>query len=195
MKINRINKFKNKLLTLKLIKTRTYKNLNFFNSIKIKNIGFKLKKALYVIYKYHINNKQIVFVGTPLKLNKKLKYLLKNAQHVIIPESLWINGSIRNRLLNNSNNAIYKILLKLKRTPDLIVILNKAENNTILEESYKTKILTISLSGCLTKDNYNYTVPGKFRFIKKQIKNNLFYALLIATLKKPIKNMTSIKLL
>jgi ribosomal protein S2 len=186
MKINRITSFKNKLLHLKLIKTQTYKLLNSFESIKIENIEFRLKKALQVIYKYHISNKQILFVGTPLKLNKKLKSLLKNTKHIIIPESLWVNGAvinIKNRLLNN-NTKISKLLLKLKRTPDLIVVLNKTPNMTALEEAYKTKIIAISLSCNLTDDESTYKTQGYFKFIQKQIRHNLFYILLISVLKK-----------
>jgi ribosomal protein S2 len=189
MKIDRTTSFKNKLLHLKLIKTQTYKLLNPFESIKIENVEFRLKKALQVIYKYHTSDKQILFIGTPLKLNKKLNSLLKNTKHTIIPEPLWVNGAIINikNRLSNSNPKISKLLLKLKRTPDLIVILNKTSNTTALEEAYKTRIIAVSLSCNLTGDESTYKTQGYFKLIQKQIRHNLFYILLVSVLKKSNK--------
>jgi hypothetical protein len=56
MKIKNIIKYKNKLLKLKLIKTKIYKKKDQLTNTRIEDIEYRLK-ALHVIYKYHTNNK------------------------------------------------------------------------------------------------------------------------------------------
>ena len=68
MKLNKITIYQSKLFKLKLIQTKIYKK-NEHNFIKIEEIYSRLKKALHIIYKYHINNKRIVFIGTPLNIS------------------------------------------------------------------------------------------------------------------------------
>ena len=43
----------------------------------LNNLEFKFKNALNIIFKFHSENKKILFLGTPLKLNKPLKKLFK----------------------------------------------------------------------------------------------------------------------
>lgn len=184
MKINRTTKYKNKLLNLKLIETKIYKNLKFFDSSKIENTEFSFKRALHVIHKYNTSNKQILFIGTPLELTKKLlQHLFKNTKHIVIPETLWINGALYNKVLNKSTKT-YERLLKLKQTTDLIVMLNKTSNITALEEGHKTKITTISLNCNLTYDEFSYKVLGDLKLTQKQIKNNFFDCSLMTVLKR-----------
>ena len=52
------NCLKSTKLKLKLINKKTYKNK--FENTSIEKIENTLKKALHVIYKYHLNNKRIL---------------------------------------------------------------------------------------------------------------------------------------
>jgi len=72
MKIEKIKNIKNKILKLKLIQTKIYDKKQYLNNIKIEDIEFRLKKILYIIYKYHISNKKILFIGNPLNLRNTL---------------------------------------------------------------------------------------------------------------------------
>lgn len=185
MKINLNTLTKNKLLSLNIVKSKIYKNATSSDPIKIKNIVLNLKKALKIIYKYHASQKQIAFIDTSNKLNKQIKYLLsRQTKHRVIPENLWVNGFITQK---NSNNKIktYQNLLRLKQIAKLIVIISNKPNTAILKESYKTKLVTVSLTNNTTiKDNSNYKITGNFKFLEKKTLNNFFYSLLLSILKK-----------
>lgn len=193
-------KNKARLLKLKLLKTKVYKKKNCFISLKIEDIEYRLKKALHIIYKYHINNKRVLFVGTSSYTHQKLKQLVRNTKHVMIPESIWTNGIIANpstcfRYLSENqsttNKKISKILFHLKKRSDLIVILNQISNLTALEESYNARIPIISLNSDLNILDVkpSYKIPGNFSFNKKKIRDNFFYSILNATFKKTNKDI------
>jgi ribosomal protein S2 len=197
MKINKIPHSNNKLIKLKLIQTKIYKK-NSKNSIKINDIIPRIKKAIFLIYKYHTNNKRILFVGTPLNFNKKFKALLKNTRHVFIPESVWVNGILTNKescfknLTKNRNsneNKILEILFPLRKKSDLIVILDSYSNQNVLNEAYTTGIPTITLNHNLDiiDERSEYKIPGNFIFTEKKIRDNFFYSILNTTFKKANK--------
>lgn len=203
MKINKITKYQSKLVKLKLIKTKIYKK-NDYHFIKIEEIISRLKKALHIIYKYHINNKRILFVGTPIHIEEKLKNLIKNTRHTYIPESVWMNGVLTNQqscfkyLLKNQqsiNRKISTILFKTKKKSDLIVILDSSVNPNALSEGYLTRTPVISLNLHLDNSDIksSYKVPGNFKFTHKKARSNFFYSILSATLKKAQKNYESQK--
>jgi len=196
MKINKIKSYNYKLLKLKLIKTKIYKKKhNGF--IKIEDIISRLKKSLHIIYKYHINNKKILFIGTPINIDTRFKKLLQTTRHILIPEFLWMNGIITNQFScfkylsknqNLINNKISEILFKLKNKSDLIVILN---NNPALDEGYLARIPIISINCDLdiSDRKSSYKIPGNFQFRKKKIRDTFFYSILIAIFKKANKNL------
>lgn len=199
MKINKITNYKYKLLKLKLIKTKIYKK-NSNNFIQIENIINKLKKALTIIYKYHINNKRILFVGSPIYIDPKLKNLIKNTKHRIIPESIWINGLITNKttcfnyISKNQkviNSKVSEILFQMKKRGDLIVILDASLNRTVLEEGYLDKTPVISLGSTLeiSDQKSSYKVPGNFKFTNKKTRDTFFYSILSAVFKKAHKEL------
>lgn len=199
MKITKIHKYKHKLLELKLIKTKIYKK-NHSNFIKISDTINRLRKAMHVIYKFHTNHKRIMFVGSPINLNDKLNKIINNTNHISIPETVWMDGIITNQMscfkylsINQKtiNSKISDILFKTKKKCDLIVILNAYNNKNALIEGYISKTPTIVLNIDLdTKDfRSSYKIPGNFKFTNKKIRNNIFYSILRATLKKAnIKN-------
>jgi ribosomal protein S2 len=196
MKIKKINKYQNKLLKLKIIQSKMYNKKQYLNNINIEDIEYRLKKAFHVIYKYNILNKKILFVGTPLRMNKTLQKVLQKTKHFLMPESVWRNGIITNKkkffknLQKNqkitTNNKVSKILSQLKKNIDLIVLLNEPLNNDALNESYLAKIPVISFNSNLSINNIktSYKVPGDFQFSIKKTRDNFFYSILLSVLKK-----------
>lgn len=196
MKITNLKKYKTKLLKLKLLKTKIYKSENNISYLLLKNMENRLKKILHVIYRFHIANKRILFIGTPLKLSNQIKQLLKNKKHSFIPESVWMNGIITNSKPSFKHliqqNAINKdktskFLFNLKNQADLIVVLNESYNLIALKESALRRIPTISLN---TKYKFfnsslsTYKTTGDYNFTKKTTRNNFFFLLLSSVLKK-----------
>lgn len=196
MKIAILNKYKTKLLRLKLLKTKIYKNQKNFDYLLLKNLETRLKKVLHVIYRFHAANKKILFIGTPLELSNQIKQLLKNKQHVFLPKSVWMSGVITNprpsfkHLLKKHaihNDKISKLLFNLKNQTDLIVVLNEKLNITALKESSLKRIPTISLNtddSLLNLNASTYKAPGDYNFTGKKIRNNIFFLLLNSLFKK-----------
>jgi len=194
MKINNIKSYNFKLIKLKLIKEKIYKR-NKINFIKIENISISLKKALHIIYQYHMNNKKIIFIGIPVNIDLSFKKLFKKTRHIIIPSPLWMNGLITNKLscfkyLSKNkkliNNKILELLFKMKNKIDLIVILDNSKKTLVLNESYLLKIPTISLNYNfkITNEKSSYKIPGNFQFRKKKSGHQFFYYILTSIIKK-----------
>ena len=79
-----IIKKQTKLLKFKLIKTKIYKkNYITKNLFKIEAIEYRLKKALQIIYKFHLSGKKILFVGDCIDFS--LNKLLCGTKHFFIP--------------------------------------------------------------------------------------------------------------
>lgn len=195
MKIKKITQYQNKLLKFKLSQSKIYNKNLHINNIKLEDIEYRLKKAFHIIYKFHILEKKILFVGTPIRLNPKIQKILKNTKHFLIPETIWVNGIITNKISffkhlpknkKINNNKTSKFLFQLKKNVDLIVLLNESTNKTALDESYSTKVPIISLNSDLNiqKSKTNYKIPGNFQFFNKKIRDNFFYSILIAVFKK-----------
>ena len=196
MKITTLKKYKTKLLKLKLLKTKTYRNEKNFDYLLLKNIETRLKKVLHIVYRFHAANKKILFIGTPLKLNDQIKKLLKNKKHSYIPESIWMSGIITNskssfqhlikqHAINKDKTS--KFLFNLKNQADLIVVLNEGSNLAALEESSVKRIPTISLnvnSNSTNSDLSIYKAIGDYNLTKKTIRDNFFFLLLNSILKK-----------
>lgn len=194
MKIKKIQINSYKLLKLKLIKSKIFKKDHLIKNLIIEDIESRLKKALKIIYLYHINNKKIIFVGNPLNINKEIIKLLKNTNHIFIPKSAWIAGIITNSnpsfkfLLKKSINLnkISQRVLQLKKKSDLVVIMDKKLDLIALEEGYSSKLPIITLNSDLNPFDHksSYKVPGNFILPKNKFKNNFFYSILTSTLKK-----------
>jgi ribosomal protein S2 len=82
------------------------------------------------------------------------------------------------------NRKISTILFKTKKKSDLIVILDSSTNANALNEGYLTRTPVISLNSDNSDIKSSYTVPGNFKFANKKVRNNFFYSVLSATLKK-----------
>lgn len=124
------------ILKLHLLKHKTYEqsliknnNMGLVTDSSLNETIFNLKKALQIIFQYHIKNKRILFVGVPTKLESKIN---KITNHVAIPQDLNVQGLISNRSNKNlisvkqadkQKSAKFKSLLpKLLKTPDLVVV-------------------------------------------------------------------------
>jgi ribosomal protein S2 len=189
MKIKNTIKYQNKLLKLKLIKTKIYKKNNTFMKLKIEDVEYRLKKGLQIIYKYHINGKKILFVGNSSTIETKIKILLKNTKHLFIPEYSLLNGIITNKQQFSPDlpkKSSYNKTPKLKNKHHLIIICDKQINNNILSEGYKTKTPIIFLGSNLDIFNIksSYKIPGNFLLAKKKIRDHFFLALLEAIFRK-----------
>jgi hypothetical protein len=194
MKIKKINLKKSKLLKLNFINTKLYKKMPI-NFITINEIIIRLKQSLQIIYKYHINNKRILFIGFSNTINNKFKYILKNTNHILLPNFIWPNGILTNRdscldyILKNQtsiNHQISKTLFKFHKKVDLIVLLDSFYEENILNESYTSKIPTISLNDSLNIFDLrkSYKIVGNLNFSRKNFKNNFFYSILNSLFKK-----------
>ena len=206
MKIRKIKKFQYTLLKLNLIKDQVYRRKikkNKFDdvlNIKTEIIELHLKRALQIIYKYHMNHKKILFIGVPQNFQKKLSSVLKNTKHIAIPRSIWINGILSNRsaifrhlYLKRQKNIEKKIKLQNKtiyflmsviRQPDLIVIFNQDLEKNALNETYKLKLPIITLNNNLFFDTKSsYKIPGNFQSIYKKTHHAVFL-ILTSILKK-----------
>jgi ribosomal protein S2 len=191
MKLKSTVKNKNKLLKLKLIKTKIYKKNYSFANLKIEDIEYRLKKGLEIIYKYHVNGKKILFVSSSSAIEIAIKNLLKNTKHIFMPDYLWLNGTIINKqpLFSKSQEKnLRETTLKFKKNNNLTVILDKEIKNHIITESFKTKTPVIFLGNSLNIFDIksNYKIPGNFLLAKKKIRDNFFLALLENTLKKAV---------
>jgi len=196
MKITTLKNYKTKLLKLKLLKTKTVKFKKNLNYLLLKNIETRLKKILHIIYRFHVANKKILFIGTPIRLNNQIKQLFKDKKHSFIPENVWMSGIITNskssfkHLIKQhavDKNTTSKFLFNLKSQADLIVILNEHYNLAALKESALKRTPTIALnvsSDFFSSSLSTYKAMGDYDFTKKGIRNNLFFLLLNAVLKK-----------
>jgi ribosomal protein S2 len=195
VKTEKISKHKNKFLKLKLIQTKTYIKKQYTNNITLEDIQYRLKKIFFIIYKYHIRDKKILFIGTPFRFSFKINNFLKNTKHIFIPDSIWIKGALNNKKPNfkyffkhekTSKDKISELLLKLKKNIDLVILFDELKNSDVLNESYIARIPIIALNSSLNiiLHKPSYKIPGNFQFVSKKIRDNLFYSMLIATLKK-----------
>lgn len=199
MKLSILHRHKIKLFKLKILKTKIYKNQKDFDYLLLKDMETRLKRILHIIYKFHVNNKKILFIGTPLKLNNQIKQLLKDKKHSFVPESIWMSGIITNasssfkHLVKRhaiDNDKTSKLLFSLKNQADLILVLNESLNVTALTESSSKRVPTISLNTTYNLKDSNlstYKVPGNFSFSEKKARNNLFFLLLGSLLRKAEK--------
>lgn len=184
MKNNKILEVQSKLLKLKLIKTRIYTVDFAAINLRIKDIEYRLKKILQIIFKYHVEDKQIIFISSSSFMKKKIKSLLKNTKHLYFHESHWL------ACVNLEKQKVRsKKVLKSKNKKNLIILLDKLIQPTVVSESYKKKLITSSLENDLniSDTKYSYKVPGNFLLEKQKIQGNFFLTLLKTILKNSIK--------
>lgn len=210
MKIKKIKSFKYKLLKLQLIKLKVYKKKikkqNYDNTVNIiiKQIELHLKKALQIIYEFHLNNKRIFFIGIPSNFQNNFSKILKKTKHLSIPESIWINGILSNKdatlqflkskrlkYIKQKSSQIKNLqpLFYIKKKPDLIIIMDPEIEKNVINEASNLKIPIISLNSNLyTNSKTTYKIPGNFQLIDKKLYNIIFLLLTSIFKKFTFKN-------
>jgi len=146
------------ILKLHLLKHRTYdqpfiknNNMNPVTDSTLNETIFNLKKALQIVFQYHVKNKRILFIGVPTKLESKIN---KTTNHVAIPQDLNIQGLISNRSnknvigtkqINKQKIIKFKSLLpKLDKKPDLVVVVAHEKIEAIYKECVVAKLPIIN---------------------------------------------------
>mmetsp|Transcript_19518 Transcript_19518/g.33378 ORF Transcript_19518/g.33378 Transcript_19518/m.33378 type:complete len:212 (-) Transcript_19518:53-688(-) len=187
MKIKNIKTNHIKLTKLQLIKSKNYKNTE--NRVNSFTTEFYLKKSLNIIYKYHINNKKIIFIGVPTSIQKQFKSILKKTKHIFLTKNIWVSGIITNKIpiTKNLKTNLKKNTLKLlniNTRPCLIVLFDEPQENKVIQESKKLQIPLISLNSRFFNQNpVLYKIPGNFNFLKHPV-NNIFFLILMSVFKK-----------
>lgn len=195
MKINKNKKKTKELLKHHIIKNRIYetelKTSNYeLPEINSAEIILSVKKVTRVIFQYHKNKKNILFIGLPKNIETQVNL---QTHHSAVPKisnifGLFVNNSIIKNLHFKSfitRQDAPLVISKLQNKPDLIVIFESIEKNAILKESYKSRIPVIQFNETGTKKNKDkfelYYVPGNFNF-NKRFTNNLFLKILNSVL-------------
>ena len=197
MKIKSItNKHKNKLIELQILKSKVYKT-TIKKKFENNAIKLYLKKIANIIYEYHINNKTILFINFPSKLEKNMLSLKKNIKHIFLSKENWINGFLMNKSVNKNSNKSKLKISSSKNFFDLIVIFNPT-NIDLFSKNYNSNIPTILITDELFNQNsqlfkQSYKILGYFKFIEEQINNNFFFSILQSifkqsTIKKKLNN-------
>ena len=180
------NIFKFYIVKKKILTKEQYKNY-----ISLKDIEIRIKQSFHLIYKYHVCNRNILFIGDFLNSMGSIKKVLKNTNHSFIPTNIIIEGLISNKRtiyyyaqeLTRSNKSLIKNLYK---NFDLVVILNTNEKEFILKEMYKFKIPIITFQEYFTKNNrsQDYKIIGDFKLQNDVTKYNFLYDMLDSLFKK-----------
>lgn len=190
MKLNKTRKINSKrLFELQLIKAKAYSKTNstLFKKPEtdLSNILLDFKKSVNIIFKYHKNNKRILFIGSPKILENQIN---SNTIHTSIPSFL----SIRNKFIADSyisknikfnkyffNNQNF-FLSKLKKKPELVVIFNHIKKESIIQQTHIAKIPVIEFNfNRYRKDwNYNYNIHGNIELNKNKLIDNVLFVIL-----------------
>lgn len=180
MKLKKVKKCKNKLIKLQIIKLHYKKqSVNFENNLK--QIEVFLNKMSNIIYRYHITNRKILFLGFPDNFMK----VIKGTKHILIPELVWFNGMLSNRVSDKKILPLstFKLITDLKKKVDLIVVCNLNQRTTVIEESYIARIPVISVSNNLNILNLKttYKLIGNYNMINEKMENNNLFSSLVST--------------
>lgn len=190
MKLRTVGIKKYKLIKYYLTKYQAYKKIKIFSTYKrfLDQIELNFKKALFIIYNYHIWNRRILFVGLPYSKNKKFLNILIRSKHIFIPKSIWLNGLIGNKKsISKKLSLTYhlKRFLNIRTNPHLIVLFNCSDSDNLVLEASKLEIPIIYFGDTSKKiSEGSYLINGYF--LKKPFKN--FYQFLIYTILKKPKN-------
>ena len=187
-----------KLFELHLIKSKTYESLTKKKNLKnlpnksLSDIMVNFKKSLNIIFKYHKNNKRILFIGIPKEISTQINLNTIHTSMYHLPKN--INQTITNNFILNSiklNKYLFKdtkfLLAKTHKKPELIIIFKHTKNRSIIKESRIAKIPIIEFN-CNLKRNewdYSYNIPGNLNTNKNS--HNIFFTILNSLLNKSYK--------
>lgn len=165
-----------KFLKLELIKLKVF-NISLtthFSEKDLINFITFFKKAFTIVYNYHINHKRILIVGISQDYQLQVNHLLKRTKHIFLSEQFCDKSLVTNNL---NNKGI------LKKSYDLIIILNPEKHERLIKETLKFQIPTISFKNFNIHLNNCYNIPSELLRINF-IKIKVFLLFLKAILKK-----------
>lgn len=163
---------------------------NKFSLFNLKHTKNFIKKILLVIYKFHYNNKKILFIGFPNVLNNKFNLLFNKTNHYFINQESWIYNFLVNynkilSLKKISSNKEVKTLININEIPDLIVFYDQIKETKSIKEIISLKIPFISFMNSSANSNLiEYKVLGGFHHLKTK---KFIYLLLRSILTLPKK--------
>lgn len=144
------------ILKLYLLKHKIYEsgsldvNTGFIVDGTLNRTLINFKKILQIIFQFHIQNRRILFVGVPKKLELKINKL---TQHTAIPSSFDVTRILSNNFMNTESidrklesNMANLSLSRLSRKPDLVVLVTHDKIENVLKNCFILKIPTIDLS-------------------------------------------------
>jgi ribosomal protein S2 len=202
MKLEKIKIKYKRLFELHLIKSRIYeqpikKNMSEnLPDADLSNIMLNFKKALQVIFKYHSNNKRILFLGVPKVIETTLN---SQTNHTAVSNSfnikrLQLSKSIKNSVRFSSRiaaTAKASVLPKLNSKPDLIVLFDQSfldsKYEAIVKEAYIARIPVIKFNDTLQERYWKhcYGVPGNLNSSSTKTIDNIFFTIVNSMLKNP----------
>lgn len=198
MKLKKLKKSKHLFLQLQILKLFSKKK--YFNDRTLwKSTEILLNKIAKIIYQYHVENKTILFLGFPEHFSK----VLKNTKHILVPKFMWFNGLISNNttFLNKPKTKLpknlIKLILKLKKKPDLIIIYGLNDNLLALKESYLARIpaITFDTKEKSLNQKSTYSSTGSYDFFIEKSENSQkifsFINAVVTQAKKSNKNKTN----
>lgn len=190
MKLHKNKKINSRrLFELQLIKSKMYTHTKKKHSNKLENdlsgLLIDFKKSINIIFKYHKNNKRILFIGSPQIFENLIN---SKTIHTAMPDfldfrnKLTINSYISKTLKLNKhlfNNKNF-LLSKLKKKPELIVMFNHIQKESVIKETTLAKIPIIEFNANRDRENwsYNYAVQGSMNINKNKTIDNIFYIIL-----------------
>lgn len=187
MKLKKLTNLKHKLIKLELIKSKMTQDTVLDN--RFKEMEAYLKKALLIIFQYHLNNKKILFVGISKTGQEKYRRTFKQTNHLFLPSSYWIKGLLTNKVtvfkyikkrINLFTSQKIKRYFLLKTKPHLIVLLN-GETDAV-KEALKLRIPVIMLNSSTHRESgVSYQLPSNH---KNNIKTNSFFLSLMNSIFK-----------
>jgi len=190
MKLKKIRIKKYKLMRLYLIKYEAYikdSSFMFVSDSILDRLEIGFKKALFIIYQYHVFNKKILFIGLPYSRNQKILRVFLNSNHIFMPRSVWQPGFISNKDLGSKNSkkkGDFQKKLELKENPSLVVIFNEDQLSNIVSEILKLSIPIIYFGNSIKGfEGISYFIKGNF--VKKKMKN--FFQFLMYSILKQAK--------
>lgn len=176
MKLKKSQKKRLKMIKLELIKSKIYLQQNYSLLDILDFHELRLKRILKIIYSYHINNRQIYFIGAPVKIQTNLS----KTNHLCLPESSWIKGMLSNRISifryikkSISDKNLAGTLFKVKIKPSLLVVFNPYLESDILKEARKMRIPVLVLTSPTNRHS---------KVFSKKL-NNIIFTLLHSILK------------
>ncbi|AGI48873.1 40S ribosomal protein S2 (mitochondrion) [Nannochloropsis oceanica] len=134
-----------------------------------------LRRAFKILQKIHLSNKKILFIGSPIGLEKEFSRLCSKNNHYFLEKS--VPG-----FFSNYKNRVYSKLSTLhdiNSQPAIIFLFNPSLNSMVFEETKALDIPIVSFVN--TDDDYSqidYLIPANIKSQKGGLfVYNLFYHL------------------